>query len=229
MVPNESRKGPRLCGSLDLQRLIDDVGAALAKRNETLAVGETSAGGALATLIHGDPAHTEWFLGGIVLYAGSEAPLAEGMRDVAREFGVVSEEYVGALAQYMRRTFACQWTLAESGIAGPQTGRRSAKAAGTVCLAVAGPEVAGDLAQERRTSPRATEELGGEARLAHGLGKSSNVTATIYAGQESTWTTTHRLADSGRTVNQRQFAIEALRLFRCVLAPYLDEHETLRV
>ncbi len=224
MVPNESRKGPRLCGSLDLQRPNEDVGAALAKRNETLSVGETSAGGALATLIHGDPAHAEWFLGGIVLYAGSEAPLVESIRDVAKEFGVVSEEYVGALAEYMRRTFACQWTLVESGIAGPQTGRRSAKAAGTVCLAVAGPAVAGDFSQEWGTSPRAPEELGGEARLAHGLGKSSNVTVTIYAGQESTWTTTRRLADSGRTANQRQFAIEALRFIRWVLAPYLDEH-----
>ena len=229
MVPNESRKGPRLCGSLDLQRLIDDVGAALAKRYETLAVGETSAGGALATLFHGSPACAEWFLGGIVLYAGSEAPLVREFREVASEFGVVSEEYAAALAMYVRRTFACQWALAESGIAGPQTGRRSAKPAGMVCLAVAGPEVSETYAQERGTSPCAPEKLGSEARLAHGLVKSSNVTATIYAGQESTWTTTHRLADSGRTANQRQFAIEALRHFRCVLTAYHDEHLRLRV
>ncbi len=209
MDSNESCSGPRLCGSLDLQRLIEEVGATLAKRKATLAVGETSAGGALSTLIHGDPAHAEWFRGGMVLYAGSEAPLVEDIRDVASEHGVVSEEYVAALAQNVRRTFECQWALAESGIAGPQIGRRSAKPAGMVCLAVAGPEVAGDSAQERGTSPRAA--------------------ASFHAGEERVWTTTRTLEDSGRIDNQLQFAAESLRLLRCVLEMHDGFQEPLRV
>ena len=125
--------------SLDLQRLLDGVGTTLAKRGETLAVAETAAGGSLAMLIHANPAHEEWFRGGIIVYAGSRTPLVQSIQDVASEHGVVSEEYAAALAQLARRTFACDWALAESGIAGPQTGRRSAKPVGMACLAVAGP------------------------------------------------------------------------------------------
>ena len=194
---------------LNAWQLVEQIGVLLARRGHTLVVGETSAGGALASLIHVVPTRKSWFRGGVVLYARSDVPLVRSIQDVASEYGVVSEEYVAALARFVQRAFACDWALAESGIAGPQTGRRSAKPAGMVCLAVAGPAKGMVPAKERGTRPRAT--------------------ADMLAGEGQIWATTRVLVDSGRNVNQRQFAVEALRFFQHVLAAYERGQERLRV
>ena len=202
---------------LDARQLVERIGVLLARRGHTLAVGETSAGGALASLIHVVPLSESWFRGGVVLYAGSDVPLAQSIRGIASSHGVVSEEYAAALAELVKRTFACDWALAESGIAGPQTGRRSAKPVGMVCLAVAGPKPLRNFTQARGTSPRATADmLAGEKQV-------RAITATGNSGRESPWTVTRVLVDSGRNANQRQFAVEALRLCLHVLEAYEQE------
>ena len=145
----------------------------------------------------------------MIVYAGSGVPLVRSIQDVASAYGIVSEECVAALAGFVQRTFGCDWAVAESGIAGPQTGRRSAKPAGMVCLAVAGPKLSQENTQERGTSPRAT--------------------ADMLAGEGQVWATTRVLVDSGRNANQRQFAVEALRFFQHVLAAYEREQERLHV
>ena len=151
----------------------------------------------------------QWFRGGLIVYAGSDVPLVRSIQDVASACGIVSEEYVAVLAGFVQRTFGCDWALAESGIAGPQTGRRSAKPVGMVCLAVAGPRLSQEITQERGTSPRAT--------------------ADTLAGEAQVWATTRVLVDSGRNANQRQFAVEAMRFFQHVLAAYEREQERLHV
>ena len=190
-------------------RLTQHVAEALARRGEALAVGETAAGGALNTLLNAADAPGKWIRGGLIVYAGSDVPLVRSIQDVASAYGIVSEEYVAALAGFVRRTFGCDWALAESGIAGPQTGRRSAKPAGMVCLAVAGPAGGGAQAKERGASPRATGDM--------------------LAGEGQVWATTRVLVDSGRNANQRQFAVEALRFFQHVLAAFEREQERLHV
>lgn len=190
-------------------QLIQHVAKALARRGEALAVGETAAGGALNVLLNTADVPGKWFRGGMIVYARSDVPLVRSIQDVASACGVVSEEYVAALAGFVQRAFACDWALAESGIAGPQTGRRSAKPAGMVCLAVAGPAGGGAHAKERGTRPRAT--------------------ADTLAGEAQVWATTRVLVDSGRNANQRQFAVEALRFYQHVLAAYEREQERLRV
>ena len=192
-----------------LHRLIQHVAKALARRGEALAVGETAAGGALNVLLNSADAPGKWFRGGMIVYAGSDVPLVRSIQDLASNHGVVSEEYVAALAGFVQRTFGCDWALAESGIAGPQTGRRSAKPVGMVCLAVAGPAGGGAQAKERGISPRAT--------------------ADMLAGEGQVWATTRVLVDSGRNANQRQFAVEAVRFFQHVLEANEREQERLRV
>jgi nicotinamide mononucleotide (NMN) deamidase PncC len=59
------------------------------------------------------------------------------------------------MAERVRDTLGATWGLAETGIAGPQTGRRSAKPAGLVYVAVAGPITA---SAERRTELSGREE-----------------------------------------------------------------------
>ncbi len=221
----------------ELRRLTEEVGDALARRGETLAVGETSAGGALAGALHVDGQPRTQFRGGLVLYAGNDAPLAREMDGIASKHGVVSEEYAAALARYVRGTFGCQWALAESGIAGPQTGRRSAKPVGMVCLAVAGPVGEGKSAQERGTrpgatghpiakspdgrargtSPRAPGESGKVSQDPQGRGTSPRATGDWQEEREQVYTATRLMPDCGREANQRQFALEALRLLRRAL------------
>ncbi len=52
--------------------------------------------------------------------------------------GVVSAAGALALAEAVRESLGASWGLAEVGIAGPQTGRRSRKGAGVAYFAVAG-------------------------------------------------------------------------------------------
>ena len=210
-------QGKSTVATRDARSLVSGVGALLARRGETIAICETSAGGALATLISAAPACEQWFRGGLILYAGSESPLAQGIRHVSERSGIVSEEYASALAQFARRTFACDWAIAESGIAGPQTGRRSAKPVGMVCLAIAGPRVEAASGQARETSPGITEVPDDEGSLGCGPERNQRVTADAYAGQEQVRSTTRILADTGRTENQQQFAVESLRLLQCLL------------
>lgn len=188
----------------EARQLVEQIGILLASQGHALAVGETSAGGTLASLIHDLQQNGSWFRGGIVLYSGSDVPLAQSIRCVARDHGVVNEEYAAALAELVKRTFACDWALTESGVAGPQTGRRSAKPVGMVCLAAAGPKLTQEVTQERGTSPRATSDT--------------------LAKREQVWVTTRMLGESGRTGNQYRFAVESLRfLFRMLEAHTVEE------
>ncbi len=224
-LPEAARRG-----ELDVHRLAEEVGILLTTLGHTLAVGETSAGGALASLVDGDPTNAVWFRGGVVPYAGGGVPFVEGIRDVAGTHGVVSKEYAAALARLVRRAFACDWALAESGIAGPQTGRRSAKPVGMVCFAVAGPKLAQGIAQERGTSPRAKDELQAgdergtrchamaEMRAGEDRGADPVARAAMVADEEQVWTSTRVLADKGRIPNQHQFAVGALDFLCCVLS-----------
>ena len=56
-----------------------------------------------------------------------------------RAFGAVSTDAVAAMARGLQQLAGVAWAVAESGIAGPQTSRRSVKPVGTVCLAIVGP------------------------------------------------------------------------------------------
>lgn len=110
----------------------------LAARGERVAAAETTAGGLLGfALSAGGPPSA--FAGSVVAYSGHAKQHALGVDPTAGGHGAVSAEMAAALAAAARTVMAAEWGLAETGIAGPQTGRRSAKAAGLGFVAVAGP------------------------------------------------------------------------------------------
>jgi PncC family amidohydrolase len=115
----------------------------LVERGETLAVAETAAGGLISAALVAEPGASAWFLGGAVVYSGAAKA---GWLGLAPERfasqGVVSEAGARAMAEAVRRALGATWGLAEAGIAGPQTGRRSSKPPGLAYLAVAGPRPA---------------------------------------------------------------------------------------
>jgi nicotinamide-nucleotide amidase len=112
----------------------------LSARGETLAVAETAAGGLISRRLLAVPGASAWFLGGVVAYSPVARRAWLGLpAEVFGAGGAVSERAAALLAIAVREALGATWGLAETGIAGPQTGRRSRKPAGLAYLAVAGP------------------------------------------------------------------------------------------
>ena len=158
-------------GVTELDALAEQIAGRLLARGETLPVAETSTGGLLGTVLARQPGASAWFAGAIVAYA---VPLQTTWLGVSAttlgQFGAVSPEVARELAQGARQTFGTTWGLAETGIAGPQTGRRSSKPAGLAFLAVAGPSGLADremaTGHDRRIENKATFAGGALALLA---------------------------------------------------------------
>jgi PncC family amidohydrolase len=77
----------------------------------------------------------------VIAYTGTSKQDLVGIEtDLLREHGSVNTTVVEAMARSFRERAGLAYCVAESGMAGPQTGRRSAKPAGTAVIAVAGPD-----------------------------------------------------------------------------------------
>ncbi len=131
-----------------------------------MAAGEGACGGELARLLSRRLGRR--FKGGIIAYSNiAKVELLGVPPDLLETVGAVSPEVALAMARGARRFFGADWGVAETGIAGPQTGRRSAKPVGLAWVAVAGPvervvEVrtgSGRRALNRRAFARAALDL----------------------------------------------------------------------
>jgi PncC family amidohydrolase len=119
------------------------IAARLVQRGETLGVVETAAGGLISASLVAIPGASSWFLGGAVAYGGLAKARWLGLDAAAfAPHGVVSPGGAMALARASREALGATWGVAEVGIAGPQTGRRSRKGAGLAYVAVSGPQEA---------------------------------------------------------------------------------------
>jgi PncC family amidohydrolase len=121
--------------------LVAQVAEQLMARRELLAVVESGCGGRICDLLTNRPGSSAWFAGGVVAYSGTSTRDLVGVSaETLREHGAVSRETALGLAEGAIRLFGATWGIGETGIAGPQTGRRSSKPAGLAYLAVAGPD-----------------------------------------------------------------------------------------
>jgi nicotinamide-nucleotide amidase len=111
-------------------------------------VAETSAGGLVAATLIGIAGASAWFVGGVIPYAASTRLQWLGVGE--EPLGAVSAEMARALAEAVRARTGAIWGVGETGIAGPQLGRRSRKPSGLGFVAVAGPT--GTFTQEVTTS-----------------------------------------------------------------------------
>lgn len=122
----------------ELIGIAEQVAAKLIARKQTIAVAESSTGGLLAASLLAVPGASAYFLGGAVVYTrDARRVLMDITDDTMRGMRSASEPYARLLAQQVRRRFAADWGLAETGAAGP-TGNRYGDAAGHSCMAVAG-------------------------------------------------------------------------------------------
>ncbi len=116
------------------------VGKLLKERKQTLSIAESCTGGYIAHRITTVPGSSAYFFGSVVAYSYE---MKEKFLDVDKEIlntkGAVSEEVVFQMAQNIKRKFQTDYSIACSGIAGPDGGTPD-KPVGTVWVAIGTPE-----------------------------------------------------------------------------------------
>ena len=123
----------------DLRPLAEKIGAVLKQRKETVAVGESSAGGLIAGALLGVAGASTYFLGGAVTYTRKSMQELLGLTEESfKEMRGLTEPTALALARGARNRLGATWGVSEIGAAGP-TGSRYGDAAGTTAIAVVGP------------------------------------------------------------------------------------------
>jgi nicotinamide-nucleotide amidase len=113
------------------------VGAALAEREERVAVAETTTGGLVGARLTAEPGASSFFDRGVVPYDyDALRDLLAIDRELLDAHGAVSEPVTAALAKAARDTADATWGVANTGIAGPGGGTDE-KPVGTCFVAVA--------------------------------------------------------------------------------------------
>jgi nicotinamide-nucleotide amidase len=115
------------------------VGEELARRGETICCAESCTGGLLTQMLTEMPGSSRWTLGAFVTYSNALKESALGVpRDLLEQHGAVSEPVVRAMAEGARERSGATWSVAITGVAGPEGGTPE-KPVGTVWLALCGP------------------------------------------------------------------------------------------
>jgi nicotinamide-nucleotide amidase len=115
------------------------VGRLLIERCQTLVTAESCTGGLVAERLTRVPGSSGCFLGGAVTYTDRLKTTLLGVpEEMLAEHGAVSEPVARAMAEGARRNLGADWSVAITGIAGPDGGSDE-KPVGTVHLAWAGP------------------------------------------------------------------------------------------
>jgi nicotinamide-nucleotide amidase len=123
----------------ELVTIAEKIAARLIERKQTIAVAESSTGGLISAALLAVPGASAYFLGGGVIYTRAARRILMDIPDDAMK-GIrsASEPYAKLLASQIRRRFATDWGISETGATGP-TGNRYGDAAGHSCMAIAGP------------------------------------------------------------------------------------------
>jgi len=150
------------------------VGVELAARGETICCAESCTGGLLTQLLTEVAGSSRWTQGAFVTYSYELKESALGVpHELLVQHGAVSEPVARAMAEGARSRSGATWSVAITGIAGPDGGTPD-KPVGTVWLALSGPagtstvvkKFRGDRGQVRMQSAFSALQLLREA-LAH--------------------------------------------------------------
>ena len=122
-------------------RTVDDIVAdELRGRGLRLAVAESCTGGMLGGRITARPGSSDYFAGGVISYSNqAKMDLLSVPPGMLAQYGAVSEEVAGAMAEGARTALHADYALSITGVAGPDGGTPD-KPVGLVYLGCAGPD-----------------------------------------------------------------------------------------
>jgi len=121
----------------DNESLESNVGKLLKQKSQTLSIAESCTGGYISHLITKVPGCSQYYIGSVVSYANEiKQDFLNVDKDELEKNGAVSEEVITQLATNMRTKFNTDFSIATSGIAGPDGGSEE-KPVGTVWIAIA--------------------------------------------------------------------------------------------
>ena len=116
------------------------VGAMLREAGQTLSTAESCTGGLVGKMTTDVAGASDYYAGGVVSYANEVKQDALGVpAALLADHGAVSEPVARAMADGCRRRMRTDWSLALTGIAGPDGGSDE-KPVGLVYIALAGPD-----------------------------------------------------------------------------------------
>jgi PncC family amidohydrolase len=138
----------------ELVAIAEKIAAKLIERRQTIAVAESSTGGLISASLLAVPGASAYFLGGAVVYTrDARRVLMDIPDDAMKGLRSASEPYAKLLASQVRKRFATDWGLSETGATGP-TGNRYGDAAGHSCMGIANGSNASAMTLETGKSDR---------------------------------------------------------------------------
>jgi nicotinamide-nucleotide amidase len=124
----------------DDEELPATIGRMLKEGNSSLSIAESCTGGYISHLITSIPGSSEYFKGSIISYANEvKSKLLSIDKSILSTYGAVSEETAQAMSEGVRKLMNTDYSLAATGIAGPDGGTEF-KPVGTLWLAASSSE-----------------------------------------------------------------------------------------
>jgi nicotinamide-nucleotide amidase len=112
------------------------IGRMLKEKGATLCTAESCTGGKIASMLTSIPGSSSYYKGSVIAYENSvKKDLLEVSSETLDKYGAVSRECVEEMAEGARRLLKTSYSLATSGIAGPDGGTKD-KPVGTIWIAV---------------------------------------------------------------------------------------------
>ena len=150
-----------------MERLLDQLAAALLARQQTLATAESCTGGLVGAALTNLPGSSAWYLGGVVAYANELKIRLLGVpAEILAAHGAVSLETARAMAQGARAAAAADFAVSITGIAGPAGGTPE-KPVGLVFVGVAAPHGTATFKHHFSGSRADIRQAATEAALRH--------------------------------------------------------------
>ena len=131
---------PKAIFGFDDISLEEVLGIILKEKGHTVSTAESCTGGYIAHLLTSIAGSSEYFYGSVVSYTNQVKAnqLSVSKTDIEK-YGAVSQQVVEQMATGVRDLLKTDYSMATSGIAGPDGGTKE-KPVGTVWIAIAGPE-----------------------------------------------------------------------------------------
>jgi PncC family amidohydrolase len=118
--------------------LTQEIASLLTDRSETVCVADGTTGGLISAALLSVPGASRYFAGGAVLYTRkSRVALAGVPAEMFENYQGTTVEMLAATAEALRQRLETTWCVAESGAAGPTSGRSGGP--GRTSIAVVGP------------------------------------------------------------------------------------------